>query len=56
MIEVDPRAEQPQRREWAVPKLERLPKLTSLTLVTIAGGGDVIDGEGDTTLGGSTVF
>ena len=39
------------RRVWSAPTLERLPKLTDLTLVTA----ESIDGEGDVG-GGSTVF
>ena len=55
MIDADRDSRDPVRRVWLSPKLERLPKLTSLTLVTIAGGGDVIEGSGE-TLGGTTVF
>jgi hypothetical protein len=40
------------RRRWEAPRVEDLPRLTELTLVT----GDAIDGACSTAGGGSTCF
>jgi len=40
------------RKAWQAPALEKLPKLTELTLQS----GSSIDGWGSTSSGGSTVF
>lgn len=53
MIDADRDNGKPVRAVWSAPRLERLPKLTSLTLVTPSG--DIIDGVGNVG-GGSTVF
>ena len=40
------------RKAWVAPRVETLPRLTNLTLVT----GDPIDGTGDVNAPGSSVF
>lgn len=40
------------RKAWVAPRVETLPRLTNLTLVT----GDPIDGTGDVNSPGSSVF
>lgn len=40
------------RQAWVLPRVETLPRLTNLTLVT----GDPIDGAGDVNNTGSSVF
>lgn len=45
----------PARQAWVAPRVETLPRLTSLTLCTIACG-DEISGTGNVNTPGSSVF
>ena len=42
----------PARKAWVAPRVETLPRLTNLTL----GTGDAINGSGDVSSPGSSVF
>lgn len=49
-----PSAPEPARRPWVAPRVEELPRLTELTLVT--GGGIPGECDPDAPGGGSTCF